>query len=633
MISQRYLLPLLPLLLSVAAAQMPSSFDASGRAAQAQSGMAEPQPNNGEPANPQLFGMEIPLLDPASDTVSYNGGKFDVGNNALLRARFEKYLQQAPDDSAEFRRYRERLDEIMRLTQRAGKSKRSQVGSSVLVKVGMGLYEVSEFPGDAGQSGTLASAMVSVLDAQRKNRSRDEINALHDKEITRLVKQTNTYNNRNTFRSTGAAGGAFKGPARNANEPRSNDFIIAHNTKDIAAKEALKIKNEAANEATLLEAKINYQSLLMSFLVQRRFDHAVIGARCYRHLFKDGDAKLDLKEDSDAHKLFVGVGGMPPTINSVDSLASTARRDVEQNVEAVISLLGQNKLADATQHLIQAVAIGEYMQSVTTFPTEHRQRIARYWDMRKRAFTALNARDYGTVEELADRMKEMDADFDDSMLRSYCAGKKRQSDFCLRNAMKALQAGNEEEFNKQITEAATIWPRNPNLDKGAEHLTKLDNQDPAKDEFRQLWQAREYRRIYDNQARYEIAAIDPELRDSYKEAITLVSTIDVMLSELAAAAAQDKVMGPCMAYEKLLTRQKADERYAADDKFRDAVHGYAVEAHDFVKALEEATECEQRREYGSALSCYYRAQCLYPASELAREGAERVTDIILKASY
>ncbi len=632
MMSQRLILSLIPLLAFPVAAQMPTSFDASGRSAQVASGAAEGSSANGEPANPQLLGMEIPLLDPATDTVSYNGGKFDVGNNALLRARFEKYLHQVPDDSAESRRYRERINDILKVTQRAGSS-RAVVGSEVLVKVGMGLYEISEYPGDDGQAGTLASAIVSALDAQRANRKRDRSNEKLDAEIDKLVRKTNIYNNRNTHRSTGAVSGAIQGPARHANVPKSNEFVIGVNTKDIAAKEAIKVKNEAANEASLAMSKLNYQSMLLSFLMQRRFDHAVIGARSYRHIFRDGDTKLNLKEDSDANKLFVGVGGMPPTVNSIDSLASNARRDVDRNIEAVHNLLAQNKLADATQHLIQAVAIGEYMQSVTTFPTEARQRIARYWDLRKRSLTALNARDYGTVEEIADAMKEMDADFDDSMLRSYCAGRKRQSDLCIRNAMKALQAGNEEEFNKQITEAGLIWPRNPNLDKGAEQLTKLDNHAPARDEFRQLLQAREFRRIFDNQARYEVAAIDPDLRDSYKEVITLVSTIDVMLAELATAAAHDKVMGPCMAYEKLLARQKADERFAADDKFRDALHSYAVQAHDFVQVLTDAAECEQRREYGSALSCYYRAQCLYSASDLAKEGVERVTEVILKATY
>ncbi len=620
----RYLLILLPLLLPVATAQMPAGFDASGKSTQAEAGVAENRSPNAEPANPQLLGMEIPLLDPASNTVSYNGGKFDVGNNALLRARFEKYLHQLPDDSAEAKRYRARMAEILKVTQRSG-STRAVVGSEVLVKVGMGLYEISEYPGDDGQAGSLASAMVSALDALRANRRRDQRNEKLDGEIDRLVRETNSYNNRNTHRlnkpgSTGAA-------------PKSNEYVIGVNTKDIATKQATKVKNEADNLASIAAAKISYQSMLVSLLMQRRFDHAVIGARSYRHIFRDGDTKLELKEESDANKLFSGVAGMPPTVNSIDSIASHARRDVDRNIEAVHNLLAQNKLADATQHLIEAVAIGEYMTSVMTFPAEARQRIARYWDLRKRSLTALNARDYGTVEEIAENMKKLDADFDDSMLRSYCAGKKRESDLCIRNAMKALQAGNEEEFNKQIKEAGLIWPRNPNLDKGEEQLTQLDNHEPARDEFRQLLKAGEYRRIFDNQPRYEVAAIDPELRDQYKEVITLVSTIDVMLAELATVAAQDKVIGPCMAYEKLLARQKADERFAADDTFRDALHSYAVQAHDFVQVLKDASEYEQRREYGSALSCYYRAQCLYPASELAREGAARVADIILKASY
>ncbi len=620
MIKRSIIFSLLPLAFSVSFAQMPTSFDATGRSAQAESGVDGGGSHQGEPANPQLMGMEIPLLDPSSDTVSYNGGKFDVGNNAVLRARFEKYLHQVPEDSSEAKRYHSRMNEILKTTQRSGRS-RAEVGSKVLVKVGMGLYELSEYPGDDGQAGALASAIVSALDAQRASRQRDRDNAKMDAEIDQLVKKTNSYKNANDAKSKESKG------------INRNEFLVGVNTKNIAAKEATKVKNEAANEASLALSKVTYQSLLVSLLMQRRFDHAVIGARTYRHIFRDGDTKLNIKEDSDANKLFMGVGGMPPTVNSIDSMASTARRDVDRNIEAVHGLLAQNKLADATQRLIEAVAIGEHMQSVATFPEEDRQRIAKYWNLRKRSLTALNARDYGTLQEIADEMKSMDSDFDDSMLRSYCAGRMRQSDLCIRNAMKALREGKEEEFNRHITEAGVIWPRNPNLDKGAEQLAQLDNRDPDKDEFRKLLKDEEYRRIYDNQERFEVVAIDPELRQQYKDVITLVGTIDVMLSELATAAAQDKVMGPCMAYEKLLEREKADARYAADDKFRDAQHRYAEQAHDFVQVLRDAAECEQRGEYGSALSCYYRAQCLYPASSLAKEGTARVTDIILKASF
>ena len=92
-------------------------------------------------------------------------------------------------------------------------------------------------------------------------------------------------------------------------------------------------------------------------------------------------------------------------------------------------------------------------------------------------------------------------------------------------------------------------------------------------------------------------------------------------------------MGPCMAYEMLLERGEQDARYKDDSKYRDALNRFALGAHEFTQALEKARRSEESREYGSALSNYYRAQCLYPRSTKAGEGAKRVTEIILKAKF
>lgn len=636
---------LLPLALSVSSAQVTVTPDLSGKAPavgqtaplSSSEGTSPPSPagtpSENAPTHPQLFGMEIPLLDPASDTVAYNGGHFDVGNNAVVRARFETYLQQMPDDSAESQTYRERMAEILRITKRPGKTS-ALVGSEALVQIGRGLYDISNYPGDGNQAGVLASAIVSVLDAQRVNLKRERKNEKLDEEIGRLVSRTNQMSNNSSarFSGRGRSSGGGESVGGQGSAPR-NSFSIAHNTKEIAAKEGEKVKNAASNEASLLAAKTNYQACLLSFLVQRRFDHAVIGARVYRHLFPDGDTRLNIDEKSQASKIFTGIAGMPPTINTMDSLASNARRAVDQNMEAVYGLMAQNKLGEATQHLIEAVAIGEYMQSVATFPASERRRVAGYWNLRKRTLTALNARDYGSVEECASQMKALDDDFDDSMLLSYCAGKKRQSDLCIRNAMKAYRSGDEEEFNRQITEAGLIWPRNPNLDAGEEQLKKLDNNEPVLEEFRTLYERKDYRTIYDEQERFEVVAADPELKKQYKEVIALIGTIDAMLRQLDTVALQDRSMGPCVAYEKLVEYQEEDERCKLDRVYVEALNRYASLGHDFVQALRDAESCEQRREYGSALSCYYRAQCIYPNSTLARKGAARVTDIIVKAQY
>lgn len=589
--------------------------------------------NSGETPNPQVLGMELPLLDPSSDTMTYNGAKIDVGNNALVRARFEKYLQQNPDDSTEARRYRKKMNAIIKLTQKSARSRR-EVGSETLVQIGNGLYDMNDYPGDGGQSGTLASAMASALSVQYANRDRNRRNAEMQKEIDKLVSRTNLLTTRNTNR--GDRANARVGESKSSvsvDTGVANTFTIAHNTKKIATLEASGVKNDADSIAAMELAKINFQSSIISMLLQRRFDHALIGAHAYRHIFRDGDTTLKLNSDSQAARLFEGGAGLPPTVNSMATLAANMRREVDQNMEAVANMLAQNKLSDATQHLIEAVAVGEYMQSVATFPVEGRRRIAEFWSLRRKALTTLNARDYGALEEVASKMKALDPDFDDSMLTSYCAGRKAQSDLHLRNAAKALKAGDDETFNAELTKAGEIWPKNPNLEKGRRQLEALDNQDPVRDEFRTLIGRKEFRTIYNEQDKFEVVAIDPELKQQYKEAITLIGTIDGMLAQLDVAAQQDTTMGPCMAYEMLLERADLDARYKDDSRYRDALNRFALGAHEFVKALDDAKACEARREYGSALSNYYRALCLYPRSTMAGEGARRVTEIILKAQF
>ncbi len=611
---------------------LPDSFDASGTAAKPPTDDAA---HRGETPNPQLFGMEIPLMDPSSDTVKYNGGFFDVGNNAAVRARFEKYLEQVPDDTDESKRYRALIDEMLKLTQRAGRDGQYAVGGKTLVKIGKGLYKASEYPGDGQQAGTLASAIVSALDVQRKAIERNKQNQKLDQEVDELLREADRRENHNQVRREGRIIVTSKPGAKGGGgvPVKLDAHRIAHMVKTTAKREATQAANLAANEAAFTAAKVNYQALLVSMLVSRRFDHVVIGARIYRHIFRDGDTRMELDEDSKAYQLFNGNLGLPPTVNALDSVASNARRDVDQSMESVYGMLARNKMAQATQHLIEAVAIGEYMQSVATFPTEHRQRIAKYWDLRKKVLTALNARDYATAEDIAAQMKEMDADFDDSRVVSYTTGKKRQSDFALRNAKKALLSGDEEGFKKYIEEAGIIWPRNPNLEKGEELITQIDEGEPVKEEFVRLYEGKEFRRIAREREHFKIVNTDPELGKKYEEVITLVMKMDGMIEQIKQVAQQDATIGPCMAYEKLVEWRNEDSNFANDAEMTLALREIESKAHDFVQALEKGKECEERNEFGSALSCYYSAQDICPQSTLAREGIKRATEIIAGASF
>src|SRR5210317_503269 len=57
-------------------------------------------------SGPGVFGQEIPLLDPSAETITVGGVTIPLGDNRLLKARFEKYLSQPPELSEDAESYR-----------------------------------------------------------------------------------------------------------------------------------------------------------------------------------------------------------------------------------------------------------------------------------------------------------------------------------------------------------------------------------------------------------------------------------------------------------------------------------------------------------------------------------------------
>ena len=645
----RHILSLIPLSLCVAQAQMPNggapqSFDASGQSTRAQAGVQNDDPNRiGETAPPTLLGMEIPLLDPSTDTVSYNGGKFDIGNNKVIRERFEKYLSQTPDDTEESVKYRKGIEELLRET-RKYTTNGPEIGSKVLVRIGRTLYKLTEYPGDGDQCGALASCIVSALDIQRSNLKRDKYNEELEKEIEKLVKKTNSLTNQNTQKGSGGGNiGNIQGKS-GGNSGISHTVRIAFNTQQIADHKAKKGANVAANQASLAQAKIQYQAMLVNFLLQRRFDHAVIGSRVYRHVFKDGSKQLDMNKDSDAYKMLTGVTGYAPTIDVLDGTASNARREVDQSMDAINNLMAQNKLGEATNRLITAVSIGDYMQSVAVFPVESRRRISEYWTLRKQALEALNARDYDRVEAISDKLRELDIDYNDSQLKSYTKGKKRQSDAYLRAAKIAKEKNDEAEFQEQVRNATIIWPLNPSLDRGEEELKKLDSYEKEKEEFNRYLANNEFRNIYNNRVRLEkVCVLSDTLKNQYQDVLTYVQTIDSKLDEFLLMADQQGSMGAGLVYEKLLEMQEKNEstsenplfkgKLKNDPNFKDALTKMREDAREFVTALKDAERHKKAHEYGAALTAYYRALELNRGSVRAKTAIKEIEQIIFATKF
>ena len=75
-----------------------------------------PPPSNVSGANKppqQTLGGELPFFDPGSETISWDGKLWNVTDNRLFSARFEKYLAAPEAITAEDEEYRKLIDTIL----------------------------------------------------------------------------------------------------------------------------------------------------------------------------------------------------------------------------------------------------------------------------------------------------------------------------------------------------------------------------------------------------------------------------------------------------------------------------------------------------------------------------------------
>ena len=147
-----------------------------------------------------------------------------------------------------------------------------------------------------------------------------------------------------------------------------NSLKYADILRRIAEIEALKKANIVRTEAQTLNTKAQYQVSMIQWFVQRRYEHVLMAARFYNQIWKDGDATLRIDKNSDVSKLFSESVGVSPTVASLDSLSNEAIREVDKYVEAFDLMLSRDELHSASQRLMEAYALGEYLAPVATLP-------------------------------------------------------------------------------------------------------------------------------------------------------------------------------------------------------------------------------------------------------------------------
>ncbi len=603
--------------------------------------------NGGQQQKPkQLLGQDVPFMDPGSETAQWDGHMWNVTNNRLFRARFEKYLATPEENAVKDKEYRELLLNAMKAM-----SPSNQGGPDVALSMRL-LVKAADYPIDARLCDSIAQAVYGVVLHRKNEKLLAKINKEMEKEryaiawnfevaadAARARAQMsaptpggstgggNTGNGttgQQTPARGGGAGGGGAAPAPLASQ--ASEFTrVGSYVKRIVEIDAAKIANAAKMTASELKSKIEFQALIVQLFLQRRFEHVILSCRLYRNLYEDGDSELKLKEGSDVEKMFTRTTGTTPTVSALDALSSEFIRDVDEGVVSFEYLAEKNDLESASKRLSEAFMIGEYLPKMRTLPRMRKEQVLAFVRDGNQLLSAIEVKDYTLAEEIVERLRKSAKDFDYSKPRAAIETARAASGLHIQSARSAAIKKDDKKVAEEIEKAALIWPTNPDLKAfstqvatyGDMHSRILNDLDTllAQNNLREIWR---------EQIKYTGAVLGkPEYEIKLKAALEKVGSVEkVVLTADELMKAGDN----CGAWEKL---KDASKDFPDDNEVNQRLAKLSERCSNFINALNDAKADEEKGRLGISLSAYLRAERIYPNSRMAKSGIERLSDKIL----
>ncbi len=366
--------------------------------------------------------------------------------------------------------------------------------------------------------------------------------------------------------------------------------------------------NQAQIQIVIQKTKSDFADYISTLFATRRHLQVVLAANFYLKLFKEGD--------------------YPVTMANQVNQSLEIIQEVDEAVDAFRYQISQNQVAGATDRLEQAYLASDLHPSVKGLERPLKEKVAQYAHQMNHMQNLIEARDFTDLDKLLDDMKTTATDFDDTKPRAMVNAVKLQSRMHLGKAKLAAQMGRLPEAMEEFQSASEAWPGNPDLTTAMNgFFTAQDVGEQSKTDFDRLYQDGNFRKIFDNQLVYATAVKDDAQRTTQlKEALNKVKNAEIASEKANILSHNGDQAG---AWE---TISLALKDWPDDTKLNNLQSELATQSLFFVSALQKAQAAETRKDYGYSLSLYVDAQRLYPPSQIAVDGVERVSKLILDAS-
>lgn len=580
-------------------------------------GQAGPAPASNPPSS------ILPTFDPGAEVATWDGQSWNITNHRLFESRFERYLSTPSDTNLDTTEHFKVLSRIRELLAPAHTSVQSREEAFRL------LEQASDYRADDMLSDAIANQVYSAWLAQKNTALLHSATANLEKEKKRLE-----WNLRLAAGGTGLDQAPATSPqpgAQTHTTPPDERHALEMQqiTARLAELNALLRMNHAREELSELQARTEFQVLIVQLFLQRRFMHVLIATRFYRAIFADGSSQ-QIHFGEEAQSLFAKTLGHTPTLTSLESISGEMISEAHDGANAFRTLLAEKEMESATQRLSEAFLLGEYLTplDVVSMPDKHQALV--FLHRSRQLLRALDVKDYTLAEKLVADLQATAKDYDLSHANTAIQTAKTISTMHLAKARNAALEGDRATQEAELTAATALWPTNPALAEVAAGIYSQANVHArAQADFDRLVSQRSWRQIHDERLRFIPAlAADPDRQARLQQILDNIATID---RTIASAQDFEKRGEPAGAWEttELVARQFPEE-YPRLAKYRGTL---SIPAADYIQAITTAERLEQTGELGSALTSYLQAQAIYPRGELAKAGIQRLNHLILPDSW
>ena len=252
-------------------------------------GVLPAKAQDGESRPPQMnegfIGRDIPAFDPGSEVMTYDGKIWNINNNRLLRARFEKYLNAPPATSDADKAYRQTIDRILELLAPGNASQQNVDAAFDLLK------KASDYRDDANLCRTMSDAIHSARKSLQTVEKLKRENALLEKERT-----TAEWNNQMAAKNSllGTSTSTNDSAVLQENQKIERDARMATARRKLSDVSQTIENNKLRIALTEMTTKGHLQALIMQYFATRRFEHVLIANRFYRAIYTDGDNSIEV---------------------------------------------------------------------------------------------------------------------------------------------------------------------------------------------------------------------------------------------------------------------------------------------------------------------------------------------------